>query len=187
MYAEGERRDTRATIAAADEDFGPFQLTANGDVRVRDDDANTAIGATDAALVDAGAVGSVSAKLRRLTTDVALLISAIGSGLTFVTAAVDLAMNGTRDILAAPGANKQIWVYGIFGTTGADGTIKFLDDTPTDISGTMPILAKGGFVLPLSPNANMPWMKCSTNKKLQAVLSAASDFDGIVAYAVIDV
>ncbi len=105
---------------------------------------------------------------------------------TILTAAVNAAKNGTRDLIAAPGANKSLWIYGIMGTGDAAGTILLLDSTPTSHSGVMPVPANGGFVLPISINAWAPWIKCATNKKFQITLAATNDFDGIVVYAIID-
>lgn len=105
---------------------------------------------------------------------------------TIQTAAVNLAKNGTRDIIAAPGANLSLWIYGLIGTTDAQGTILLLDSTPTSHSGAMPIGANGGFCMPISTNPRAPWIKCTTNTKFQATLSANSDFDGIVVYAVVE-
>jgi len=107
-------------------------------------------------------------------------------GPVYVAAAMNLAKNDTRDIAAAPGANTQLWVYGMIGTADAQGTVLLLDDTPTSQSGIMPVGANGGWVLPMAkPKA--PWVKCSTNKKLQATLAATNDWDGIVIYAAVKV
>jgi len=179
--ALSSRRDTRVNIAEADAMDAQTQLTATGDLRTRDDDAIAILTTMDA---DTGGLATTLTALNVLIT---ALNAHMGEGTTYVAAAVNLAMNGTRDILAAPGASKQIWVYGLAGTTCADGTILLLDDTPTSWTGVMPIAALGGFVLPISPNANAPWVKCSTNKKLQATLSVNSDFDGVVVYAIVDV
>jgi len=105
---------------------------------------------------------------------------------TIVTAAVNLAKNGTRDIVAAPGATKSLWIYGLIGTTDAQGTILLLDSTPTSHSGVMPIAANGGFCMPISINPRAPWIKCASNTTFQATLSANSDFDGIVVYAIVE-
>lgn len=56
----GVRTDTRASLAGATADYAPAQLTANGDVRTRDDDLNTVFGSaltfqTPVALTQAGA------------------------------------------------------------------------------------------------------------------------------------
>ena len=159
------RKDARANLAIADGDHAPTQLTANGDLRARDDDAITALGTLNTTLGSPKQVDATS----------------------YVRVAVDAAKNGTRDLIAAPGADKQLWIYaGIF-TTDANGTVKFIDSTPADLTGTMPIAANGGFVLPISPKASAPWYKCATNTKFQAVLSANSDLDGSILYAIVDV
>ena len=104
----------------------------------------------------------------------------------YLQIAVNAAMNGTRDLVAAPGALEQIWVYGLIGTCQAGGTVLLLDDTPGSHSGVMPVGALGGILLPDAP-ANRPWIKCAKNKKLQATLAATNDFDGILKYAVVTV
>ncbi len=103
-------------------------------------------------------------------------------------AVVNLAKNGTRDMVAAPGAGLAIWVYYINGTTDAAGTVSFLDSTPTTHTGVMPLAATKTLVLGSSTAINWraPIIKCAVNTKLQATLSVNSDFDGIVQYAIID-
>lgn len=100
---------------------------------------------------------------------------------------VDAAKNGTRTLLAAPGANKQIWVYGWLLTGLAIGTCKLQDSTPTARTGEMHIAAQGGNSPPRSDHANQPWFKCATNKALQAVLSANLDLDGVLLYRIVEV
>lgn len=109
-----------------------------------------------------------------------------GGEVVFHTADFDLAKNGTRDIIAAPGAGYSLWVYGIFGRCSANaGTLKFLDSTPVDLSGTMPSLATDVRIeMPVPPFVDAPWFKCADNKKLQVTLSADVDFDGVIVYAV---
>ena len=64
----------------------------------------------------------------------------------YTSAAVNAAKSGTRDLIAAPGAGKQLWIFGIMGTVDANGTVLFLDDTPTSHSGVMPVAANSGYV-----------------------------------------
>ena len=45
MKIFAKRKDTRADTAQTDGKYGELQLTATGDLRVRDDDANTALAA----------------------------------------------------------------------------------------------------------------------------------------------
>lgn len=54
LFTLGVRQDTRASMVDTDGDYSGFQLTANGDLRVRDDDANTTLAAilADTATID---------------------------------------------------------------------------------------------------------------------------------------
>ena len=105
----------------------------------------------------------------------------------YVATAVNLAKNGTRDMLAAPGASTQTWLYALAGTTDGLGSALLLDDTPTSHSGVMPFGALGGIVMPHTEVPKAPWVKCSTNKKLQMTLAAGGDFDGIMITAPVTV
>lgn len=105
----------------------------------------------------------------------------------YTPALVNAAKNGTRDLVAAPGANTQVWLYSMIGTADALGSVLLLDDTPTSHSGVMPVGANGGILLPFMDKPSAPWVKCSTNKKLQATLAAGNDWDGIIIYAAVTV
>ena len=63
------RKDVRGTMVDTDGDYASPQTNAVGEIRFIDDDLNTVTGTTSDATIVAGAVGSVSAKLRLLTTD----------------------------------------------------------------------------------------------------------------------
>jgi hypothetical protein len=102
--------------------------------------------------------------------------------------AVDVAPSQTAaELIATPGANKQIWVYGLhFMADTAAGTVLLQDSTPTNKTGTMAVSDEGGWVLPLSGNFSMPWFKCATNTALQMDNGACS-VDGIITYAIVSV
>jgi len=92
-----------------------------------------------------------------------------------------------QQILAAPGAGKQIWVFGgvILADTGA-GTIAFQDEDDTALTGAMALSDEGGFSISPSGNFAMPIWKLPTNKALEAdtvTCSAAGWLD----YAIVDV
>jgi hypothetical protein len=74
------RDDAPSAAKAAEGDYTPLLTNATGHLYAIDPTANalatttnSSLGATDAALVDAGAVGSISSKLRRLTTDTGVI------------------------------------------------------------------------------------------------------------------
>ena len=107
---------------------------------------------------------------------------------SYTSVAVDLAASGANQVLvAAPGANKQIWVYGLFMMADtAAGTVTLQDEDDTVLSGTMAVSDEGGWVLPMSGNFAMPWVKVATNKALEADTGACT-VDGILTYAVVSV
>ena len=91
-----------------------------------------------------------------------------------------------QSLVAAPGANKQIWVYGISVTADAAGTISFQDEDDTAVSGVMPVAANGGFAHSPSGNFAMPLWKVATNKALE-VDTVTCALDGSLSYAIVDV
>ena len=54
------------------------------------------------------------------------------------------------------------------------------------LSGTMAVSDEGGWVLPMSGNFAMPWIKVPTNKALEADTGACT-VDGILTYAIVSV
>ena len=172
-------------------------------------------GVTADAVVDAGAAGTVHAKLRRISADLDGILTAVetldnsisgsetqvdvitlpasiqGAGNPTVdsyhTAAINAAAAANQELVATPGASKQIWVYGLFmmADTGA-GTVQLQDDAGTAMSGVMAVSDEGGWVLPPSGNFAMPWIKVTTNKALDADCST-STIDGIICYAIVSV
>jgi len=107
---------------------------------------------------------------------------------SYSSAVVNLAAStADQELVAAPGANKQIWVYGLFMMADTDaGTVTLQDEDDTALSGTMAVSDEGGWVLPMSGNFAMPWIKVATNKALEADTGACT-VDGIITYAVVSV
>ena len=107
---------------------------------------------------------------------------------SYASVAVDLAASTANQVLvAAPGAGNQIWVYGLFMMADtAAGTVTLQDEDDTALSGTMAVSDEGGWVLPMSGNFSMPWLKVATNKALEADTGACT-VDGILTYAVVSV
>lgn len=107
---------------------------------------------------------------------------------SYASAVVDLAAStANQSLIAAPGENKQIWVYGLFMMADtAAGTVTLQDEDDTALSGTMAVSDEGGWVLPMSGNFAMPWLKVATNKALEADTGACT-VDGIITYAVVSV
>lgn len=107
---------------------------------------------------------------------------------SLTSAVVDLAAStADQELIAAPGTDKQIWVYGLFMMADtAAGTVVLQDEDNTAITGTVAVSDEGGWVLPISGNFAMPWFKVPTNKALEADTGACT-VDGIITYAVVSV
>ena len=122
------------------------------------------------------------------TTSLARVMAGVQDAPTpvIVSAFVNAAKDGTRVLVADPGADIQIWMYALFGITDLSGTILLHDSTDVAKSGVIPLPAYGGWVLPDAP-AHSPWLKCTASEALEATLSTDSDWDGIVKYALVAV
>ncbi len=107
---------------------------------------------------------------------------------SYADAVVNLAASTpNQELIAAPGADKQIWVYGLFMMADtANGTVALQDEDDVALSGVMAVSDEGGWVLPPSGNFAMPWIKVATNKALEADTGACT-VDGILTYAVVSV
>jgi len=107
---------------------------------------------------------------------------------SYASAVVDLAASTANQVLVAtPGANKQIWVYGLFMMADtAAGTVVLQDEDDTALTGTMAVSDEGGWVWPMSVNFAMPWLKVATNKALEADTGACT-VDGVLTYAIVSV
>lgn len=105
---------------------------------------------------------------------------------SYTNIVINISNGANNQIVSAPGANKQIWVYGIFGTMSAQGTFSLQDEDDTAISGVIPFAQYSGPAMSVTGNFNMPYFKVSTNKALEIDLSGA-DFDGWLQYGIIDV
>ena len=141
----------------------------------------------DAAVTDSTAAATLTALLKGL-----LSLSASAGALptvdSFASAVVNLAASTANQVLvAAPGAGKQIWVHGLFMMADtAAGTVTLQDEDDTALSGTMAVSDEGGWVLPISANFAMPWLKVATNKALEADTGACT-LDGLITYAIVTV
>lgn len=90
-------------------------------------------------------------------------------------------------VIAAPGVNKQIWVYGIvFVCDTAATSVTFQDEDDAAISGTMLFAQYGGLSHSPAGNFAMPLWKVPTNKALEVDL-VTGDIDGWISYAIVSV
>lgn len=107
---------------------------------------------------------------------------------SYSTAAINTSANtANQALVAAPGANKQIWVYGIQFTLGTgDGSVSFQDSDDTAISGVMPFSQTSGLGIRPSGNFAMPLWKVATNKAFE-VDTVTCDIKGSIQYGIVDV
>lgn len=107
---------------------------------------------------------------------------------SYAHAAISTSANtADQSLVAAPGANKQIWVYGISYVVGtAAGTVSFQDEDNTAISGVMAHALNSGISVPPSGNFSMPIWKLATNKALE-VDTVTCDIEGFIDYAIVSV
>lgn len=106
---------------------------------------------------------------------------------SYTSAAISAAANtANQSLIAAPGANKQIWVYGFSATTTLAGSMSLQDEDDTALSGVMPFGATGGISIPPSGNFSMPLFKVATNKALE-IDTVTADAKGIIQYAIVSV
>ncbi len=107
---------------------------------------------------------------------------------SYAHAAISTAANtANQSLVDAPGANKQIWVYGISYVVGtAAGTVSFQDEDDTAISGIMAHALNSGMAVSPSGNFAMPLWKVATNKALE-VDTVTCDIEGFLQYAIVSV
>jgi len=111
----------------------------------------------------------------------------IGQGVSIRTVAINAAKNTTAVLLAAPGANKQIWVLSLDALCLAIGSLTFKDSGGGALSGLYTVAANQVIHWETTPNANIPWLVVGTNLGLSVTLSTNTDLDGVMTYAVVDV
>ena len=97
------------------------------------------------------------------------------------------ANTANQSLIAAPGANKQIWVYAIhFLVDTAAGTVSFQDEDDTAITGVEAYALNSGLSQGPSGNFAMPIWKVATNKALE-VDTVTCGIKGSISYAIVSV
>jgi len=92
-----------------------------------------------------------------------------------------------QQLIAAPGSNKQLWVYSWGGSADtADGSIALQDEDNATHTGVMEVTRRGGFAIGASGNFAMPLFKVATNKKLE-IDTVTCGFKGWISYAIVSV
>jgi hypothetical protein len=100
--------------------------------------------------------------------------------------AINLAAGANQSLVTAPGANKQIWVYGVAYTVNVAGSVSFQDEDDTALSGIITHAVNGGMSHSPSGNFAMPIWKVATNKALEVDV-VTSELDGWLTYAIVSV
>ncbi|MBA7495819.1 hypothetical protein ES702_06410 [subsurface metagenome] len=196
------------TIALYGKDFVSLHCTEDGalhiypvggiedgkmDVAIADGDS-AALGAIADDIVDAGAIGTLSAKLRRLTQGLedlkSLVVLAAGTNLignvklagitpTLAKAEIDFGTLATHTIITAT-AGLKIKITSIVFTIGGETDITFISGS-TDISGPMDFGGTGeprGMVV---PHGLFP-LECGTGEDFKIQNAAAEQVSGYVIY-----
>jgi hypothetical protein len=116
--------------------------------------------------------------------------SIVGDGSPTIDSIQQVSINlttGADQVLVSSAALKQIWVYGVTFSCGADGvTVSFQDEDDTAITGVMPFAQYGGLSSSPSGNFSMPIWKLGTNKDLEIDITGG-DVDGWLTYALVSV
>lgn len=105
---------------------------------------------------------------------------------SYGNAAVNAATGARTEIIATPGANKQLWIYGLLLTVDTVDVTVTLESAANALSGAMPQADNGGFAIEPSGNFAMPFFKCNTNEAFNITMGTGVG-DGIVSYAVVSV
>lgn len=105
---------------------------------------------------------------------------------SYTSASIASVTGANQSLIAAPGANKQIWVYGYHFMADVAGTVALQDEDDTAHTGAMNVGATGGALASPSGNFSMPIIKVATNKALEADVVTAT-INGWIAYAIVDV
>lgn len=107
----------------------------------------------------------------------------VGTRYKLYTVPVSAAQNGTRELIAAPGAAKHIAIFGGSLTGDAAGTATFKSGTDA-LTGAVNFAANGHLSIPL--NQDVPIWLLGANKALNVVLSASTDLAGYLIYGILD-
>lgn len=104
----------------------------------------------------------------------------------YTSVAVTSVTGSNQQVIAAPGANKQIWVYGWILVGTATGTVLFEDGDGTALTGAMSLVEASGSAPTIGGNLLMPRFKVPTNKSLRLDVATAT-VNGQITYAIVSV
>lgn len=182
-------RSVVAAQSAGTGDYINIAATTSGNMKVSIEELN---GTANIANETGGNLASIEGKITACNTGAVVLTndSIVGPGdptIDSITqAAISSVTGANQSIVAAPGANKQIWVYGINISMSTAGTVAFQDEDDTAITGAMGLADTGGFCISPSGNFAMPLWKVATNKALEADVVTGT-INGSITYAIVSV
>ena len=169
------------------------KLAANDGVDIGDVGINAALPAGDNNIGNVDIASAIPAGSNNIgNVDVASIsngsINGPGSPTidSYTQVAISSVTGANQSLIAAPGANKQIWIYGINFTMSTAGTVAFQDEDDTAISGTMGIADTGGMAVSPSGNFAMPLWKVATNKAFEADVVTGT-INGSITYGIASV
>lgn len=102
------------------------------------------------------------------------------SGIGPRNAKIDIATAATHEIIAAPGAAKQIVIYTIFTKSTASNTVTWKDGL-TALTGAIAEAANSGEVVNFNPEKPLV---LTLNSAFNITLGSAQQVSGIVLYAI---
>ncbi len=163
----------------------------------------TTLASDDPAVVLLGTIDSDTNTIQGDTTSIDGKITACNTGATVLTntsilgpgdptidsytdVAIDAVTGNNQELIAAPGADKQIWIYGIDFSMATAGTVSFQDEDDAKKTGVMKIADAGGMTKNPSGNWSMPLWKIATNKAFEADVVTGT-INGSLSYAIVDV
>ena len=130
--------------------------------------------------------------LATLVTDSALVKKSLGTAVaptidSYTSAVVDCAAGATTAVIATPGANKQLWIYGLYGRADtAAGLVTLKDSSATALTGDLAVSDEGAIDIAPSGNFAMPRFKLASDKGF-SITTVGCSFDGVVSYAIVSV
>jgi hypothetical protein len=104
---------------------------------------------------------------------------------SYTSVAISSVTGANQVLISAPGANKQIWVYGWLIVATAAGTFALQDEDDTAKTGAITVTTASGAERH-SDNLLLPIFKVATNKALEIDVVTAT-VNGSIEYAIVSV
>ena len=112
------------------------------------------------------------------------MANAFSAGITYT--AINIAAGASTVIIANAAASTQVWVFGFSGGADITGTIQFEDEDAAKLTGLIPLVADTNITWPITPDREIPWIRCTTAKALH-ILTVSCTFDGVIITGIVGV